>query len=170
MKPFTEQVFLGELAFQAKIAQRSADSLSATQNHSDHIEVWRSIQSLLVAAGNISKILWPSVKANKARGEKLRTILSIDERNPLSIRKFRDHFEHYDERIEKWLKNTASAVYVDLAIDPLPYIWGAKLDARHRVYNPVTRTLTFRGESIDLAEIIKAIEEVRQKCGRFVLT
>ena len=86
MKALAELVFVGEIMNQAKIAQRAAERLQATTDHFDELEVWCSIQSILVAAGNISKILWPSRKSSAARGERLRTLLNVDDRNLLSDR------------------------------------------------------------------------------------
>jgi hypothetical protein len=168
MKPLAELVFIGEIVLQSKIAQRAAERLLATHDHFDEIEVWCSIQLILMAAGNVSKILWPQ-KKYVARGEMLRKLLNVDKSNLLSDRKFRNHFEHYDERIEDWFKGQSSAVYKDLAIDPFEPIWGRNLDNRHRVYNPLTKTLTFRGESVDLAAVLKALEEIRLKCSQFAL-
>jgi hypothetical protein len=168
MKPLAEMVFIGEIVLQSKIAKRAAERLLATRDNFDHVEVWCSIQSILVAAGNVSKILWPQ-KEYAARGEQLRKLLNIDEGNLLSDRKFRNHFEHYDERIEDWFEKNPSAVYMDLTIDPFKPIWGRNFANRHRVYDPLTQTLTFRGESVDLAAVLKAIEEIRLKCSQFAL-
>ena len=169
MNALAEMVFVGEIVMQAKIAERAAERLPATTDQIDPIEVWASIQSILVAAGNVSKILWPARKTYAARGEKLRVLLNVDESNLLSDRKFRNHFEHYDERIEAWFKESGSAVYMDSRIDPFPSIWGKQHANSHRAYDPLTQTLTFRGESVDLAAILHALEDLRHRCSHFVL-
>ena len=165
MKPLAEMVFIGEIVKQAKIAKRAAERLqrASSPDHFDELEVWSSIQSILVAAGNVSKILWPSRKSSEARGVKLRTLLNIDDRNLLFDRKFRNHFEHYDERIEDWFEKNGSAVYEDSSINPFRSIWGDNPSNLHRGYNPLTQTLTFRGESVDLATLLKVLEEVQYK-------
>ena len=169
MKPLAEAVFIGEIVLQSKIAELAAKRLSAIKDNFDQIEVWSSIQSILVAAGNVSKILWPS-KEYAERGERLRKLLKVSEDNILSDRKFRNHFEHYDERIEDWFKNQSSAVYSDLAIDPLKSMRRNVPTNHHRAYDPLTQTLTFRGESFDLAAVLKELKEIRIKCSNFVLT
>jgi hypothetical protein len=165
MKPFEEMVFMGEIVLQSKIAQRSNERLLATRENFDYIEVWCSIQSILVAAGNVSKILWPQLKKSAARGERLRKLLQVDENNLLSDRKFRNHFEHYDDRIDAWFAEDRSAVYTDLVMNPFPSIWEQTFDETnqdlledseginsapsiwgkirnnyHRAYNSVTQT------------------------------
>jgi hypothetical protein len=169
MKVLAEMVFISEIVMQAKIAKRAAERLQATTDHFDKLEVWCSIQSILVAAGNVSKILWPSRKSSAARGEKLRMLLNIDDSNLLSDRKFRNHFEHYDERIEDWFEKNRSAVYMDLRIDPFDSICGSNTVNWHRGYNPLTQTLTFRGDSVNLAALLNVLEEIRLKCRHLAL-
>jgi hypothetical protein len=170
MKPLAEMIFIKEIVLQSKIAQMAANRLPGPHDHSNQIEAWWVIQSILVAAGNVSKILWPQRKEYTARGEELRKLLAVAENNLLSDRKFRNHFEHYDERIEDWFKEQSSAVYTDLAIDPIEWFWGRDLDTRHRVYNPLTKTLIFRRESFDLDSVLNELEEILLKCRHFVLT
>ncbi|MFN8255735.1 MAG: hypothetical protein U0W24_08610 [Bacteroidales bacterium] len=165
-----ETVFIGEIVLQSKIAQRANERLLATRENFDSIEVWCSIQSILVAAGNVSKILWPQKKI-AVRGEALRKVLNIEDDHNylLSDRKFRNHFEHYDERIDNWFAEDRSAVYTDLVMNPFPSIFGSSFNNYHRAYNSVTQTLTFRGEKIDLAAVLKELDEIRLKCSPFVL-
>jgi len=163
-----ETVFISEIVLQSKIAELAAKRLSAIKDNFDQIEVWSSIQSILVAAGNVSKILWPQ-KEYEARGERLRELLKVDDNNILSDRKFRNHFEHYDERIEDWFKKQSSAVYSDLAVDPFKSSWGNVPNNQHRAYDPLTQTLTFRGESFDLAAVLKELKEICIKCRPFAL-
>lgn len=169
MKPLAQLVFVGEILNQAKIAERAAKQLDKPSENIDHIEVWGVIQSILIAAGNVSKILWPSRKSSSLRGERLRKLLEVDDRNPLSNRNFRNHFEHYDERIEDWFKAKGSAVYVDLRIDPFESIWGHNPSNYHRKYDPMSKTLTFRGETMDLAAILRSLDEIRNKSMSFAL-
>ena len=160
-------IFLGEIVLQSKIARRAAERLEATQNNFDNVEVWCSIQSILVAAGNVSKILWPPEKKYKMRGERLRQMLKVQDDNILSDRKFRNHFEHYDSRIEDWFSKQSQGVYIDLAMNPsFP---GRNLNS-HRGYNSFNNTLEFRGEILDLNDILKALESIFENCKPYTLT
>ena len=75
MNPLVEMIFMSEIVLQSKIAHSAADRLKAAYESSDRIEAWSSIQSILIAAGKVSKILWPSNKKKYKRGEKLRGLL-----------------------------------------------------------------------------------------------
>lgn len=166
LKPLAEMALISEIVNQSKFAERAAVRLAEA---SDEIDVWGSIQSILVTAANVSKILWPARKQYKARGKQLRELLDVGDSNLLSRRTFRDHFEHYDERIEDWFDKTNSAVYMDLRIDPFePTPWSLQ-QFFHRNCNPVSQTLSFRNESIDLAAVLNALEEIREKCQLFAL-
>lgn len=164
MNPLQEMVLIGEIVLQSKIARRAADRLESPDSD---VDTWSSIQSILVASANVSKILWPTTTRYKARGEKLRQMLRVDDSNILSSRKFRNYFEHYDEQIDEWFKNQSSAVYIDLAMNPSVSGVGARRS--HRGYNSFNNTLIFRGESLDLGEVLKALEEILNNCKPYAL-
>ena len=62
MKALAELVFISEIVLQSKIAERAAERLVTCEDHFDPIETWSAIQSILVAAANVSKILGPPAK------------------------------------------------------------------------------------------------------------
>lgn len=157
---------IGEIVMQSKIAERFADQL---EKASERIEYWSAIQSILIAASNVSKILWPIKKEHLARGKHLRKLLEVDEDHLLSDRTIRNHFEHYDERIQNWLENNQSSVYFDLEINPLELNPWSIPRFFHRSYNPPSKKLSFRNESIDLGEIITKLIEIRKKCSPFTI-
>ena len=166
MAVLQEMVLIGEIVLQSKIAHRAADRLKVTHDNFDMVEVWCSIQSILIAAGNVSKILWPHQKY-KSRGETLRQMLNVSEDNLLSDRKFRNHFEHYDERIEDWFNNQSPAVFTDLAMNLS--LRGTMATKDHRGYNSHNNTLIFRGQSLDLNEVLNALKEILDNCRLHVL-
>lgn len=168
MNGLQEMILVGELVLQSKIALRADERLRTTHDSFDHIETWCSIQSILVAAGNISKILWPNDK-HKMRGEHLRQLLKVEKENPLSSRKFRNHFEHYDERIEEYFKYNSQGVYIDLAMNPSlnSGIFGDPPLNTHRGYNSFNNTLVFRDEILDLNKVLTAIDTLLKNCKSY---
>lgn len=166
LKPLAEMALIGEIVFQSKIAEMAGVQLAKA---TDPIEVWGSIQSILVSAAIVSKILWPAKKKNQSRGKQLRELLDVDGSNVLSDRTFRNHFEHYDERIEDWFDNNNSAVYKDSEINPFePPPWSLP-NFTHRSFNPSRQKLSFRNESIDLVTVLAALAEIREKCRPYTL-
>lgn len=168
MNGIQDMAFCGEIVLQVKIARRANERLEATKDNFDNIEVWCSIQSILIAAGNISKILWPSDKKYKLRGDRLRQMLKVDENSVLLDRKFRNSFfEHYDSRIDEWFEKNQTRVYKDLAMNPS--LNGQKL-ITHRGYNSFNNTLEFRGELLDLNSILIEMEKLFENCKLYTLT
>lgn len=157
MSGLREMVLLCEIGFQSQIALRAGEHLKATENKVDRLQVWSLIQTILIATGIVSRTLWPTGKKNENRGEILRQILKVDEDNILSNRTFRNHFEHYEERIEEWFDNHPTAAYVDLAMNPS---LSGTIDNCHRGYNSFNNTLVFRGKLLDLNQILKALEDI----------
>lgn len=98
----------------------------------------------------------------------LRNMLNINIDNPLSNRKFRNHFEHYDERIEKCFDESNSSSYIDLLINPS--LWQLfPNNTNNRGYNSFNKTLIFRGEIFDIKEILNEIDFIINKCKNFTL-
>jgi hypothetical protein len=168
MNEIQDMAFCGEIVLQVKIARRANERLEATKDNFDHIEVWCSIQSILVAAGNISKILSPPDKKYKLRGDRLRQMLKVEDNCVLLDRKFRNSFfEHYDSRIDEWFEKHPTVAYIDLAMNPsFP---GRNLNA-HRGYNSFNNTIEFRGEILDLNAILRAMEKIFENCKPYTLT
>ncbi len=168
MEGIKDMVFLGEIVLQSKIATRAAERLESTQETFDRVEVWCSIQSILVAAANVSKILKPPDKKYKMRGERLRQLLAVNDDNILLDRKFRNNFfEHYDSRVEEWFGKQSQGVYIDLAMNPS--LRGGFSGNDHRGYNSFDNSLMFRGERLDLNAVLSALSELHNKCKLHVL-
>lgn len=160
---FIQHVLLGEIAQQARIALRAAERLDEIGRGPGQVEIWSALQLILVAAGNISKILWPVRSKSAVRGELLRGLLSVDDSSPLYDRTFRNHFEHYDERIEDWLESVGTASYRDWVMGPPNSIAHQFPENVHRGYDYTTQTLTFRGETMNLRALLSALDEISRK-------
>jgi len=165
MKEFKDMIFISEVLLQSKIAQRAFERLLATHENFDRLEVWCSIQSILVSTANISKILWSG--KDRVRGKRLQKLLKVEEDNILLNRKFRNHFEHYDERIEERVKNHPNGPYIDLAMNSS--LTGSFGGNENRGYNSFDNSLMFRGERLDLNEVLNALVELYKNCKLYVL-
>jgi hypothetical protein len=120
---------------------------------------WYSVQAFLVAAANVSKLLWAEHTAETARGAELRNCLDIDDSSPLAHRRMRNHFEHFGERMDAWVKSANGAHFVDCNIGaPL----GPGSEKCLRNYDPKQQALTFQDESYALRPICDALEKLAQ--------
>jgi hypothetical protein len=164
MDAFAKHAFLGEIDYQAQLAAFAAERLPTREDDFDSVDVWCAIQSILAAAGNVSKILWPVRSVREPRGVILRRLLDVANDNALADRSFRNTFEHYDERLEDWLAGRESAGYIDQLIGSsagFPKDFSPNV---HRAFDLDTMTLSYRGESVSLRTILAALDELRLKC------
>jgi hypothetical protein len=120
--------------------------------------------------GNISYLLWPPTPRIKNRGKRLRRSLSVEDDSPLRARKFRDHFTHFDERLDEWALSSEDHEYADSNVGITPgkgvLFWfaeGEYLRNIVRTGNPFEFAITFRGETLSLPPIIEAVQELTQK-------
>jgi len=151
MNILKESIFMSEIVFQAKLAKRAAKNLQVNIDEFDETGIWSSIQSILIAAGNISKILWPK-HIYRERGEELRKLLKVDDDNILRSRKFRNKLEHYDDLIDELFNEQTPVSYIDFAMNPSM----SNLEMRcHRGYNTFNNTLVIRGQILDLSKVLK---------------
>jgi hypothetical protein len=127
--------------------------------------IWYSIQGILVAAGNISKLLWPAKSQIPERGSELRKSLSVEEDSPLKARDFRNHFEHFDERLEEFFIEIPAdnRSYIDDNVSP-GRIAGLKSGTPQRLvlrhYDQRDQILMFRDEAYHLRPLREAIRDL----------
>ena len=132
--------------------------------------IWCSVQALLVAAGNISKLLWPPTPFLPERGIELRTSLSVSEDSPLELRTFRNHFEHFDERLEKWAMSSERRNFFDSNVGPsgMTLVEGLDIEPGDylRNFDTTNFAVTFRGDVYHLHPLIGAISDLWGEANR----
>lgn len=125
---------------------------------------WYSVQAFLSASANASKLLWGSTEEIARRRRPIRQSLGISDDSPLRSRSFRNHFDHFDERLETWFQDWArggprggSDSYVG-DIDELEI---GELALRN--FDTKTKTLTFRGEKLALVPLAEAVLDLEER-------
>lgn len=152
-----------EIQRQCRFAELASEQIKTGLESGNTDLVWYAIQSLLIAAGNISKIFWPNDSSYNDRGIELRKYYDIQDDSPLKQRLFRNHFEHFDDRLHIWASSVKSNIFADSNIGPME-VWGISENAFLRNFDPSKGLLSFRGEDYDLNIIRDAIQHVKEKC------
>jgi hypothetical protein len=116
----------------------------------DHLHAgWSYIQGMLIAAANISKIFDPA----RPRGQTLLNHYGANLATLLS-RKMRNHFEHFDERLQAFVEATPGMIS-DFNIGPKALVAAAAGEdttfLRH--YDPATGVVSFDQDEVSLREI-----------------
>ena len=125
-----------------------------------------SAQALLVAVGNISKLLWPSNPRLAKRGNQLRTSLSIRGGSVLAPRNFRNHIEHFDERLEEWATSSQRRNFVDSNVGPPGMIAGVDKKDFLRNFDTERFAITFRGDTYALRPVVEAVQQLRDAAAK----
>jgi hypothetical protein len=125
---------------------------------------WYSFQAFLVAAGNISKLLWPAyLKGEKLipeRGPDLRASLEVGEDSPLRSRALRNHFEHFDTLLKQWAVSSNPRSFSDLNIVSASILSSSDPRDNLRNFDPHTFIVPFRGESYHVLPLVEAAEQL----------
>lgn len=153
--------FIGEIKTQCKFFNMALENIRICLDNFSR-ENWDllfySLQNLLVSAALISKILWPIYDKYKNRGVELRKLLDIDNDSILKCRKVRDHFEHYDERIDQW--KATGGRYEDLSIINSS---NGNTDGQMRSFNPKLMVVSFKDNKYEINKVSVAIAELYNK-------
>jgi len=138
------------------LASLDLDDALRTRNHD---RIWASAQSFLVAAGNVSKLLWPSSERIPGRGSELRQSLNVGANSALEPRTFRNHFEHFDERLDDWAISGRNHSFVDSNVGP-PGMIGGAADSRFflRNFDTANYAMTYRGNRYELRPVVAELE------------
>lgn len=163
MEKMVLKIFQGEIEQQCKFVIIAVEQIKTGLANTNLDLVWYAIQNFLVAVANISKFFWPPYRKSQKRGEELRKSLGIKNDSPIKPRKFRDHFEHFDERLEKWATFSKGHNFIDSNIGPPNMIVGIVQQDFLRNFDPTTWTLTFGGDKYELKPIIEVIYDLYPK-------
>jgi hypothetical protein len=102
MDTFHLRVFQIQVLDQCQFLLLSANEVNQGLTQSDTNRVFYGIQNLLNAGANISKILWGQGGKRSEQRKRLRDSIGISDESPLREVTMRNHFEHMDERIDRW--------------------------------------------------------------------
>ncbi len=148
------RVFQSQIEFQCRALLNAHDRLVAALSVADTAEVWFSVEILLSAAANVSKALWGQGVATNAVRKPLRDSLDVTEASPFSERGMRNHFEHYDERLDEWWAKSPSHNFADMNIMPVGAIVGLDTLDMFRQLDPTTLDVIFWGDTFNISEIV----------------
>ena len=184
MEKHAWELFRGEIQKNcdfALLAYNGMMQYSSSRNENEKTtsdRVWMSVESFLIAAANISKILWPSRPPKcsncqyqpeletgiSLRGTQLRSILSVKDDSPLGKRDFRNFFEHYDFQLENWLKQVDNQPIYDSNIGPIEsVIRNSSKSLMIRHFDQYKSIIYFRGKEYHVNPVVNAIKELKSR-------
>jgi len=168
MKDQLLKIYIFEIFSQKEFAIKSyegfVDSLKIKKSPK---ECLYHIHHFLVHVGNIIKILFPADnKKNPDNNFIQERAKNIQEKLNLSESDFdiheigvRNDFEHYDTRIDFWVKNSKNHNYCDMNIISKGSISGLDIKDMFRNLDPKSNILTFCGKEYNLEYLRKFLIE-----------
>ena len=159
MDPHVTTVFKSEVRRQSKFALMAADDLKTSLEQQDQDRIWYAIQVILVSVGNLSKLFWPSKTRTR---DDLREEYSLSDDSAIAPRNFRNHFEHFDERIEAWA-NSSSQMFIDSNVAPPGMISGIDSSEFLRNFDPESYAVTFRGDLYPLKPVLEEVNRIHEQ-------
>ncbi len=151
-----------ELDRQRRHLLRANRHMRRALRQGDHEAALFYLDALVRCAGAISRILWPSVAKYKPRGRRLRKLFRVGKRSPFVQREVRNAFEHFDEKVEKWL-GSGETVVIDSNIGSKSAFVGQHTLRHLRHLDPTAMTVSFLDESVRIDPLVRAAHSLRRK-------
>ena len=160
------RVFQRHVADQCRFTLAAVPVINQSVAQGDHDRLWIGCQMFVVGAGNVSKALWGDGRHRSAAAparESLRDSLGVTDASPLHQVAIRNHFEHFDERIERWWRESPARNHLDRMIGPPKAVAGLTEIEMFRIYDPSLPTgprIVFWGESFELQPIVTECDRI----------
>lgn len=172
MDEFLQTIYLRQVTQECEYCFEAIKRLNSILERKGEGDLFREALDLVHHSAAISRIFWPpgsrnkhSAKRAQRRGQALRDILSLKSGHPIQDRTLRDHFEHFDERLDDWAEHSRNRNIVDRFIGSRNAIAGDAIgDAdiiRH--YDPARKVFSFRGEAFDIQALASGLDDIYQK-------
>jgi hypothetical protein len=128
---------------------------------------WIHIQAILTAAAALSRFFWPrrGTKRPAPRHEELREEFGLTGESILADRTVRDSFEHFDERIDRFLTGDEARFRASLIIGKRES-WDGDGMVLVRLFDPESREVYILGEVIRLDVLADAVSHLAAQAAR----
>ena len=172
MDEFIESIYLRELIQQCQYAIGAVGRMNECLSNQNPSEFFREAGDFLQHSSAVSRVLWPPGSKNRAkkkrakqRGSHLRAKLAVPENHALQARNLRDHFEHFDERLDEWAETSPHKNIVDNMIGPRNAIGGSAIKDEDimRMYDPANKEIVFRGETFNVQVLVSGVQDIQAK-------
>lgn len=165
MDPMLLEVFQGQVLVQCEFLLLAAAELDTALEQHNVRRAFYALQSILNAAGNASKALWGQSGETEvaARRKPLRDSIELSDDSPLQSVRVRNHFEHFDNRVDDWWEKSTVRAFVDMNIGiPVGGMGFGKYDW-FRNFDPQTGDLTFWGDQFNIRAIVNEVIQIVPK-------
>ncbi|MRX68744.1 hypothetical protein SAMN06265349_103286 [Flavobacterium resistens] len=132
------------------------------------------LQNIILNAGGISRFFWPSGNDvyHKNRGNKLREVYLVNDSSVLKNRDMRNHIEHFDEKLDDFLRKNTTYQVMQKYVGPRIYVDDDRTFFRAYFYDKdIFKMFNVEYEMGPIINEIKRINEIllqqKENRGRF---
>lgn len=158
------RIFQRQVADQCRFVEAAVPFVNEGAGRREQDRLWIGCQMFVVGAGNISKALWGQGRNRERlapRRKPLRDSLEVEDTSPLYQLDIRNHFEHYDERIDRWWATSTTHNHLDRMMGPPSAVGGLSDIEKFRIYDPRALSIFFWGEQY-------ALQPIATECARIL--
>lgn len=164
MDTFHLRIFQRQVLDQCQFLLFSAQDLHSGVLSQNSTRAIYAIQNLLNAAANISKMLWGQKGKHSEARKPLRDSIGISDDSPLRKVTMRNHFEHMDERIDRWWAESEDHNHIDMIVGPrAAFDFDTAQIDMFRIFDPSTADVVFWGEEHNLEDLIQEVQQIMPK-------
>lgn len=127
------------------------------------------LQTIVVSAANLSKIFWGSGGSKEEDRKPLRELLEVSDDSPLRDPDLRNDFEHFDERLERWIESPGRGGYVGRNVSysfPPGAIHFDRPEGRFHHYEGMDGVLSFWEHEVSVPAIADEAARILERCER----
>lgn len=172
MDDFLLRIYLEQVQEECNAAIGAIHALNAALQSNGQVDAFGPAQALVHHAAAVSRMFWPPGSKDKKarqrsqrRGEFLRKAIGLSTPHSVEERTLRDHFEHFDERLDDWAERSKNRNIVKRFIGPRHAIGGDAIsdeDIIHH-YDPAQHIYSFRGQKFDVQALATGLSDVSAK-------
>jgi hypothetical protein len=153
-------IFREELGLQCKMILAAADDLEESHAADD---TWIALQQMLIAAANISKMLWGSKGKRDLARKDLRESIGVTDANAKTIRDpdLRNDWEHFDERLESWSDEAGGRTFMGRNIGGPAANLTAAGDKVFGHFDPISGVVTFWDHSVSVPALVQEARTIQ---------
>ncbi|WP_334107543.1 hypothetical protein [Methylobacillus sp.] len=150
-------IYLQEAKIQAEFAKRTYLAFREAEKESLVFDVFFHLHHFLVHATNIDRIL--DTKPGSERHTILTGHIDLSDIDLKPFRRLRNHLEHFDERLDRWVRDFEGHAFFDMNI-----VTGAKGFPEKAFLRALDgNTFKFHGESYNMVDLYDAVLEIDRR-------
>jgi hypothetical protein len=140
--PFNEAYYIQALLTKTRSILNDVESLNDFWKNGNHDCQYDNVildlfQNIILNVAGISRFFWPpNNKGNyKMRAAKLRDVYHVSDSSVLKNRDMRNYIEHFDEKLDDFLKEFISGIVMPQYVGPITYVDDVRIFFRAYFYD-----------------------------------